>query len=405
MDQMNRRPVDWAAIGDQLAGRCFICELVAGTPGFEHEVVYQDAESIAFLNRYPTLLGYVLVAPRAHLERVTADFNRDQYLGLQGVVYRVAEAVRDVVRTERIYILSLGSQKGNSHVHWHVAALPPGVPYRDQQFRALDRDDVLDLPAEQTKALADRLRARLLQPRAAKVPVPDQDALEIYDEIAGEFAEHALSGVYNSLYDRPAVLELLGDVRSERVLDAGCGPGLYLEELVARGAIAVGIDGSREMVRLAHRRLEERALVRQHHLTRPLPFVDGEFDAAISALVIHYLEDRISFLRELRRVVKPGGRVVISTQHPVDDWLRHGGNYFEVERVADIWRTASGGKEVRMPFWRTPLTVFLDEIRQAGFVLDRFLEPQASEEIRERAPASYQKLSSRPVFLAVRLIA
>jgi SAM-dependent methyltransferase len=225
----------------------------------------------------------------------------------------------------------------------------------------------------------------------------------IYDGIAAEYAVHARTGVYNALYDRPAVLGLLGDVTGKRVLDAGCGPGLYLEELVERGADAVGIDGSGEMVKQAKHRLGHRASVSRHDLRQPLPFPGGEFDVAISALVIHYLDDRVGFLRELHRVVKPGGVVVFSTQHPVDDWRRHGGSYFATERVADIWRTVTGGREVSMPFWRMPLTVIFDEVRAAGFEIDRLLEPRPVPEVRELEPETYEKLNTQPTFLALRL--
>ena len=113
---------------------CFICELVAGAN--PHPVVYRDDFAIAFLNRYPTLPGYVLVAPLEHKEDVVADFDEAAYLRPQSLVYRVGRAVSSVLRTERLYVLSLGSKQGNAHVHWHVAPLPPGVPYEKQQFRA-----------------------------------------------------------------------------------------------------------------------------------------------------------------------------------------------------------------------------------------------------------------------------
>jgi diadenosine tetraphosphate (Ap4A) HIT family hydrolase len=133
--QFERRPMDWESLRQGLAGRCFICELVRGTAGFEHHVIHEDAETIVFLNKYPTLLGYALVAPKAHREGVTAEFTEAEYLHLQRVVYRVSEAVRAALPTERMYICSLGSRDGNSHVHWHVAPLPPGVPFERQQFQ------------------------------------------------------------------------------------------------------------------------------------------------------------------------------------------------------------------------------------------------------------------------------
>jgi len=95
-------------------------------------MVYEDDRTIAFLNKYPTLYGYTLVAPREHREQATGDFTLEEYLALQSVIYRVAEAVWLEVSAERVYILTLGSQQGNRHVHWYVAPLPPVVPYEEQ---------------------------------------------------------------------------------------------------------------------------------------------------------------------------------------------------------------------------------------------------------------------------------
>jgi SAM-dependent methyltransferase len=57
-----------------------------------------------------------------------------------------------------------------------------------------------------------------------------------YDVFADEFLDHAEDGFYNACVDRPACLELLGEVAGRRVLDAACGPGLYAAELARRGA-------------------------------------------------------------------------------------------------------------------------------------------------------------------------
>jgi histidine triad (HIT) family protein/ATP adenylyltransferase len=147
-------------------GGCFICALNAGEPGSEHEIVYDDGEHLAFLNRYPTLYGYTLVAPRAHVELIHRDLDRSAYLRLQDVVYRVAQALEAVVPCERMYVLSLGSQQGNSHVHWHVAPLPPRTPYHQQQYHALMAEHgIIRLDAGQTAALGVRLRAVLDGPQ------------------------------------------------------------------------------------------------------------------------------------------------------------------------------------------------------------------------------------------------
>jgi diadenosine tetraphosphate (Ap4A) HIT family hydrolase len=128
-DAVPRRPIDAAAYDRRSReGPCFVCETLAGNPDYPGHVVWADDHSVALLARYNTLLGHTLVAPRAHREQVTVDFTLREYLNLQRLVYQVGEALRRELPTERLYIMSLGSQSGNRHVHWHVAPCRPGFP-------------------------------------------------------------------------------------------------------------------------------------------------------------------------------------------------------------------------------------------------------------------------------------
>lgn len=143
-------------------GPCFICNIIAGSVDDQRPVIYEDDLAIVFFSKYQVLYGYTLVAPRKHREQVTGDFTLEEYLALQRVIYRVAEALRLEVQAERLYILSLGSQQGNRHVHWHLAPLPPGVPYDQQQLEALKLErGGLNVPNEELVALASRIRQRM----------------------------------------------------------------------------------------------------------------------------------------------------------------------------------------------------------------------------------------------------
>jgi histidine triad (HIT) family protein/ATP adenylyltransferase len=160
---IERIPMDLAAYAQRVrSGGCFICGFVRGEPGLQHELLYDDGTHIAFLSRYPTLRGYALVAPREHVTDVVRDLTTAAYLALQGVVHAVASAVNEVVPTERTYLLSLGSMQGNAHVHWHIAPLPPGVPYDQQQYHALmGENGVLSQTPDEVAALGAAIRAEL----------------------------------------------------------------------------------------------------------------------------------------------------------------------------------------------------------------------------------------------------
>ena len=135
---MTRQSFDLAALVHRTRhGPCFICGLVAGDSAFAHHVVAEDDDTIAFLSKYPTLPGYCLVAPKAHVEDLSEGISAPAYLHLQTVVHHLSRALKRAFDAERIYVLSLGSQQGNSHLHWHVVPLPKGVPYEQQQYHAL----------------------------------------------------------------------------------------------------------------------------------------------------------------------------------------------------------------------------------------------------------------------------
>ena len=184
------------------------------------------------------------------------------------------------------------------------------------------------------------------------------------------------------------------------MLDAGCGPGLYAESLVARSATVVGVDQSAGMVDLARARVGDRAEFHVHDLGQPLvQFADETFDAAVLALVLHHVDDRRALLAELFRVLRPGGRLVLSTHHPTHDWVRLGGSYFDVEVVEEVWNNKW---DVR--YWRQPLTATCSEATDAGFLIESLVEPQPCAEMADRFPDSYAKLSEQPGFLMFRLL-
>jgi ATP adenylyltransferase len=129
----------------------------------KHHVIWQGEEAIAFLNRFPAVYGYTLVAPTEHQEQVSGDFTLHQYLALQRVVHAVAEAVRLALKPERVYLLSLGSQQANAHVHWHVVPCPPGMRLEEQQLALINtlEKGFLQLDKEEGQKLAGRIRSHL----------------------------------------------------------------------------------------------------------------------------------------------------------------------------------------------------------------------------------------------------
>jgi SAM-dependent methyltransferase len=222
----------------------------------------------------------------------------------------------------------------------------------------------------------------------------------MYEPFADAFGEHAATSAYNAHYDRPVVLDLVGDADGLRVLDAGCGPGLLASELVAAGATVTAFDASPRLVTLAGERLDGRADVRVWDLGSPLTWLpDGSVDVAVLALVIHHLARRDVALAELFRVLRPGGALVVSTTHPTADWLRLGGSYFDVAEVTETWHG-----DWPVTFWRQPLSAWCDEFSEAGFLIERLVEHQPAATMLDTYPDAHEQLSTSPAFIAFRLL-
>jgi ubiquinone/menaquinone biosynthesis C-methylase UbiE len=125
----------------------------------------------------------------------------------------------------------------------------------------------------------------------------------------------ALYRIRDTIRRRRLVREALGAVPGERIVDVGCGPGFFCVELaeeVGESGIVLGLDTSAAMLALAKRRCAGRANVelREAEATH-LPAEDGSFDAALCVQVLEYVPDATAALADMRRVLRPGGRVVV----------------------------------------------------------------------------------------------
>ncbi|MGY1577384.1 class I SAM-dependent methyltransferase [Streptomyces sp. MN13] len=220
-----------------------------------------------------------------------------------------------------------------------------------------------------------------------------------YDGFAEAYSAESEHSLVNAYYARPAMVALAGDVAGRRILDAGCGSGPLSAALRDRGAVVTGIDASAEMLALARRRLGDDAALHVVDLRDPLPFADGAFDDVVASLVLHYLEDWGPTLAELRRVLRPGGRLIASVDHPFVAYTIQDPrpDYFANTSYAFEW--TFGGRSVPMRFWRKPLQAMIDAFTAAGFRVAGISEPQPDPAARDLFPDGFRDLSTRPCFL------
>jgi ubiquinone/menaquinone biosynthesis C-methylase UbiE len=195
-----------------------------------------------------------------------------------------------------------------------------------------------------------------------------------YDTFAEAYSRANETNLLNGWYERPAMVELAGDVDGRRVLDVGCGSGPLVAALRERGGAVTGLDSSPAMVDLARRRLGADAELHVADRGERLPFDDASFDVVTASLVLHYLEDWDAPLRELHRVLRPGGRLVLSVPHPFAYLFNYPDrDYFAVTRYSEEF--SFEGEQATLTYWHRPLHAMADAFTEAGFRIAVVSEP------------------------------
>jgi ubiquinone/menaquinone biosynthesis C-methylase UbiE len=116
------------------------------------------------------------------------------------------------------------------------------------------------------------------------------------------------------------VIDLMGVQPTDRVLDVGCGGGMAMQRLAAKASsgFVAGVDYSQEMVEQAARRNAEAVARGQVEVKKgdvgALPYADASFDKVSGIETIYFWPDALAGLREVYRVLKPGGLVTIAVE-------------------------------------------------------------------------------------------
>jgi ubiquinone/menaquinone biosynthesis C-methylase UbiE len=120
------------------------------------------------------------------------------------------------------------------------------------------------------------------------------------------------------IIEEPVVLELLGNVGGKDVLDAGSGTGRYALRLAHTGARVAALDATEEMLALARAKAAAAGAKIDFRIggVTKLPYPDASFDVVVCALMLCHLPDVTPAMTEFARVLRPGGKLVVSDFHP-----------------------------------------------------------------------------------------
>jgi len=144
--------------------------------------------------------------------------------------------------------------------------------------------------------------------------VPDHDQL-IQSEFSRQAAVMATAAIFNDATILARIREAGRLAAGSRVLDVACGPGIVVEALARSAGEVIGCDITPEMLEKARERCAKAGIANARFKpgrAEALPFPDASLDVVVSRSAVHHFADPAAAFREMARVVKPGGRVLMS---------------------------------------------------------------------------------------------
>jgi ubiquinone/menaquinone biosynthesis C-methylase UbiE len=180
------------------------------------------------------------------------------------------------------------------------------------------------------------------------------------------------------------IMELLAPGHQDRILDVGCGTGIFTESYLRQGARVTGVDLSLEMLRYGVRKPGLAGMLPAVADMRRLPFADGVFNKTVSITALEFVADGRRAVQELLRVTRRGGRLVIATLNRLSPWAhrRRQGAREDPDSVFRHVRFRSPDELSRL--------VDLDGDVRTAIHFDKHASPQQAkaEEVRHRDTAS-----------------
>jgi ubiquinone/menaquinone biosynthesis C-methylase UbiE len=174
--------------------------------------------------------------------------------------------------------------------------------------------------------------------------------------------------------EQPIVAELLAEAAFERALDAACGTGRLTALLAAQGADVIGVDQSSEMLAVARERVPGATFVEGRLDALPEP--DASVDIIACGLALAHLPDLRPAIAEFARVVRAGGRVIISDIHPVAVILGGQGSYRAAD---DSWAFVRNFEHRHADYF--------DAFSRAGLHVRRCIEPAHTDATIKNVPS------------------
>lgn len=203
--------------------------------------------------------------------------------------------------------------------------------------------------------------------------------------------------------------KVLPDFTKKAVLDLGCGYGWHCNYAVEQGAQSViGIDQSKKMLEVAKEKFNSSKISYIQSSIEDIDFQKNSFDVVISSLALHYVKDYDRLIQKISEMVKVGGQIIFTVEHPTftaygsQDWYYNEEGeilHFPVDNYYVEGKREAVFLGTTMTKYHRTLSTYLDTLVQHGFQIDRVLEPEPAE--KRMADGSLNNEMRRPMMLII----
>lgn len=217
----------------------------------------------------------------------------------------------------------------------------------------------------------------------------------------------------NDLLEQPVMHSLTPDVKGKSVLDLGCGYGKNCYEFVKNGATnVVGIDISQKMLEIAQKEFAHENITYKQMSMTDIDKLNQKFDLIYSSLAFHYIEDLEGLAKIMFNCLNNNGYLLFSQEHPLNTATLDGkGGYNKDENGNRVSYTFSnynqpGKREITWYVdgvikYHRPFSKLINALVDAGFNIEKIIEPQPSKEAIEKLPKIVKEFI-KPSFIVIK---
>ena len=238
----------------------------------------------------------------------------------------------------------------------------------------------------------------------------ESKAKQLYDDIAEVYhaARVNKEKFFNEFLEVPSTLSMLNGIKGKKVLDLGCGTGIYTKIMKRSGAKVYGLDISQSMLDIAKR--EVKGVEFRIGSAYRLPYKPNTFDLVLSALVIEHLTDTGRAFKEVNRVLKKDGTFIFSLHNPVisateaykgrkSEPLRIFINYFDEGMRNQHWNyVRRGNPRVTVSSLHITYQTLIRTILSSGFSIEDYVDSRPIQAGKKADPKAYALTSNMPYF-------